>query len=240
MMAAVRSACLAVSSISDGPDLPGVRAGGDGGPVDLGVGAVGAGGGSGAADAPFGLPPRPGAGPMPGWRLEPQPGGEHRAQVIQPGQPGRPGRVAQARARSSRPGSASTRPGRGRAGRFRRTRPARHRATIARSRACSTPGPGRRRAAHYQHRGRRLAPRPRPSRTAAPSAGDGLIVGIAAAASYLGYDKPDSFRRARTRNPVPGEGKTPDGRPCWTPQALRSWQSRRKIAGSRPLAGNRG
>jgi hypothetical protein len=31
-----------------------------------------------------------------------------------------------------------------------------------------------------------------------------LVTGIAAAASYLGYDKPDSFRRARTRHPVPG------------------------------------
>jgi hypothetical protein len=67
--------------------------------------------------------------------------------------------------------------------------------------------------------------------------GDDLIIGIAAAASYLGYDKPDSFRRARTRTPVPGEGKMPDGRPCWTPAALRSWQSRRKIAGNRAPAG---
>jgi hypothetical protein len=60
-----------------------------------------------------------------------------------------------------------------------------------------------------------------------------LIIGIADAASYLGYDKPESFRRARTRNPIPGEGKTSDGRPCWTPAALRSWQSKRKIAGHR-------
>ena len=35
-----------------------------------------------------------------------------------------------------------------------------------------------------------------------------IIIGIAAAARYLGYDKPDSFRRARTRYPIPGEGKT--------------------------------
>ena len=62
---------------------------------------------------------------------------------------------------------------------------------------------------------------------------DVVIVGIAAAARYLGYDKPDSFRRARTRHPIPGEGKTGDGRPCWTPGALRSWQSKRKIAGNR-------
>jgi len=60
-----------------------------------------------------------------------------------------------------------------------------------------------------------------------------MIVGITAAAGYLGYDKPDSFCRARTRHPIPGEQKTPDGRPCWTPAALRSWQSKRKIAGNR-------
>jgi hypothetical protein len=64
-----------------------------------------------------------------------------------------------------------------------------------------------------------------------------MIVGITAAAHYLGYDKPESFRRARTRNPVPAEGKMSDGRPCWTPQALRSWQSKRKIAGNRTPAG---
>jgi hypothetical protein len=58
-------------------------------------------------------------------------------------------------------------------------------------------------------------------------------VGIAAAARYLGYTKPDSFRCARTRHPIPGETKTDDGRPCWTPGTLRSWQSKRKIAGQR-------
>ena len=68
--------------------------------------------------------------------------------------------------------------------------------------------------------------------TAAAPAGE-MIIGIAAAARYLGYRKPDSFRRARTRHPIPGEGKTDDGRPCWTPGALRSWQSKRKIAGNR-------
>jgi len=72
--------------------------------------------------------------------------------------------------------------------------------------------------------------------TATPTPGEGLIIGIAEAASYLGYDKPESFRRARTRNPIPGEGKTDDGRPCWTPAALRSWQSKRKIAGNRTPA----
>ena len=64
-----------------------------------------------------------------------------------------------------------------------------------------------------------------------------MIIGIAAAARYLRYRKPDSFRRARTRHPIPGETKTDDGRPCWTPQALRSWQSKRKIAGNRTLSG---
>ncbi|GEM_PF-996344 len=68
------------------------------------------------------------------------------------------------------------------------------------------------------------------------TAGDEVIVGIAAAARYLGYDKPESFRRARTRNPIPGESTTDDGRPCWTPHALRSWQSKRKIAGNRTTA----
>jgi len=63
-----------------------------------------------------------------------------------------------------------------------------------------------------------------------------VIVGIAAAARYLRYDKPDSFRRARTRHPIPGEARTPDGRPCWTPQVLRSWQSKRRIAGNRPAS----
>ena len=60
-----------------------------------------------------------------------------------------------------------------------------------------------------------------------------MIIGVAAAARHLGYRKADSFRRARTRRPIPGEGKTDNGRPCWTPQALRSWQSKRKIAGQR-------
>jgi hypothetical protein len=77
---------------------------------------------------------------------------------------------------------------------------------------------------------------------AGPAAGDivtpdpaaeEVIVGIAAAARYLGYTKADSFRRARTRHPIPGETKTDNGRPCWTPAALRSWQSKRKIAGQR-------
>jgi len=79
--------------------------------------------------------------------------------------------------------------------------------------------------------GRHSAATPGP--TATPAPGEQLIIGIADAASYLGYDKPESFRRARTRNPIPGEGKTSDGRPCWTPAALRSWQSKRKIAGHR-------
>ena len=48
-----------------------------------------------------------------------------------------------------------------------------------------------------------------------------LVIGIAAAASYLGYDKPDSFRRARTRHPIPGETRVQDGRPAWAPAALK-------------------
>jgi hypothetical protein len=36
-----------------------------------------------------------------------------------------------------------------------------------------------------------------------------VMVGIAAAADYLGNDKPDSFRRARTPLPHPGEQKSP-------------------------------
>ena len=60
-----------------------------------------------------------------------------------------------------------------------------------------------------------------------------MITGIAAVAEYLGYGKPDSFRRARTRNPIPGETRTPDGRPAWAPHALRDWHSRLRTAGKR-------
>ena len=63
--------------------------------------------------------------------------------------------------------------------------------------------------------------------------GPEVIMGIAAAAEYLGYGKPDSFRRARTRTPIPGETRTPDGQPAWTSHALRDWHSKLKIAGSR-------
>ena len=68
-------------------------------------------------------------------------------------------------------------------------------------------------------------PRTRPMlpRTRYAGGGDHLITGIAAAAGYLGYDKPDSFRRARTRHPIPGETRTPEGRPAWNPQALLTW-----------------
>jgi len=62
---------------------------------------------------------------------------------------------------------------------------------------------------------------------------DDLVTGIAAAAGYLGYDKPDSFRRARTRHPIPGETRTSDGRPAWTPRALLNWHAQRKTAGNR-------
>ena len=41
-----------------------------------------------------------------------------------------------------------------------------------------------------------------------------LIVGIEDAAGFLGYGKADSFRRARTRHPIPGETGTSGGRPC--------------------------
>jgi hypothetical protein len=58
---------------------------------------------------------------------------------------------------------------------------------------------------------------------------DDLITGIAAAAGYLGYSKPDSFRRARTRHPIPGETRSSDGRPAWTPAALRVWHAKRNV-----------
>ena len=52
-------------------------------------------------------------------------------------------------------------------------------------------------------------------------------------ARFLGYDKPEGFRRARTGTPIPGEGKLPDGRPYWPLHALRDWHSGRIIAGNR-------
>jgi hypothetical protein len=52
-----------------------------------------------------------------------------------------------------------------------------------------------------------------------------LVIGIAAAATYLGYDKPDSFPRARTRHPIPGETRTGDGRPAWLPGSLQAWRT---------------
>jgi hypothetical protein len=51
------------------------------------------------------------------------------------------------------------------------------------------------------------------------------VIGIAAAATYLGYDKPDSFRRARTRHPIPGETRTGDGRPAWPADSLQAWRT---------------
>jgi len=71
-----------------------------------------------------------------------------------------------------------------------------------------------------------------PADPAAAADGGGLITGITAAAGYLGYDKPDSFRRSRTRHPIPGETRTPDGRPTWTAAILRDWHAQRN-AGSR-------
>ena len=106
-------------------------------------------------------------------------------------------------------------------------RAGRHRATATRDEqpATSTGATGR-------HRAEGSGPD-----TVTPTPGHELIIGIADAAFYLGYDKPESFRRARTRHPIPSEGKTDDGRPCWTRAALRSWQSKRKIAGNRTHAG---
>jgi hypothetical protein len=63
------------------------------------------------------------------------------------------------------------------------------------------------------------------------------IVGMAAAARFLGYEKQDSFKRARARNPIPGETRTEDGRPAWSASALRSWHSKRQIAGAREIPG---
>jgi hypothetical protein len=60
---------------------------------------------------------------------------------------------------------------------------------------------------------------------------DGLIVGIEDAAGFLGYGKADSFRRARTRHPIPGETRTSGGRPAWTARALLSWRSQRRRQG---------
>jgi hypothetical protein len=81
---------------------------------------------------------------------------------------------------------------------------------------------------------------PPPGDVPAVGPAEEMVIGIVAAARYLGYDKPDSFRRARTRHPIPGETKTGDGRPCWTPQSLRSWQSKRKIVGNRTHADGAG
>lgn len=61
---------------------------------------------------------------------------------------------------------------------------------------------------------------------------DEIIVGIAAAAEYLGMSK-TAFVRARKpdRTPIPGEKRTANDQPYWTKQALRSWASKRKNAG---------
>jgi hypothetical protein len=57
---------------------------------------------------------------------------------------------------------------------------------------------------------------------------DHLIVGIEDAAGFLGYGKADSFRRARTRHPIPGETRTSSGRPAWTARTLLSWRGQRR------------
>ena len=67
-----------------------------------------------------------------------------------------------------------------------------------------------------------------PSQTKFTNGDDDLIVGIEDAAGFLGYGKADSFRRARTRHPIPGETRTSGGRPAWTARALLSWRSQRR------------
>lgn len=66
------------------------------------------------------------------------------------------------------------------------------------------------------------------------------VVGLAAAVAYLndaglGPYTVDSFRKARQRNPIPGEEKVSD-RPCWTRLVLRSWHRGRPVAGDRKKA----
>jgi hypothetical protein len=46
---------------------------------------------------------------------------------------------------------------------------------------------------------------------------------------YLGYGKAESFRRARTRYPIPGDICTSDGRPAWASAALRAWHAQRNV-----------
>jgi hypothetical protein len=58
-----------------------------------------------------------------------------------------------------------------------------------------------------------------------------LIVGLDAAARHLGM-KPDAFRKARQRRPVPGEAAGPDGRPAWPAEALTRWRQPRPSAES--------
>ena len=96
MIAVVRAERLGGQLDLHRPDLPGVGAGVGAGPVDLGVGHVpgGRAGGPGGADAPLGLPPRPGLRPGRG-RCQPQPGGQHGADVRQARQRRAPGGIAE-------------------------------------------------------------------------------------------------------------------------------------------------
>ncbi len=62
-----------------------------------------------------------------------------------------------------------------------------------------------------------------------------LIIGNREAAEFLGMTV-ETFVRQRRRHKkkhgwFPGEQVTPDGKPCWTREALRQWQSSRPIAG---------
>jgi hypothetical protein len=60
-----------------------------------------------------------------------------------------------------------------------------------------------------------------------------VIVGLDAAASFLGYTK-EAFIGARKRAPIPGETKK--GRqPAWNVVDLREWHSKRPRAGKRSL-----
>jgi hypothetical protein len=60
-----------------------------------------------------------------------------------------------------------------------------------------------------------------------------VITGIAAAAEYLGYGKPDRFRRARARNPIPRRNPHPRWPTRRAPHALRDSHSKLKITSNR-------
>jgi hypothetical protein len=84
---AITGGCLGGQLDLNRPHLPGVRAGLEGGPVDLGVGDVLAAPGRGpvGAQPSFGMPPRPPRRPDRAG-LQPEPGGQDRADVGQAAQ----------------------------------------------------------------------------------------------------------------------------------------------------------